>query len=61
MYSRGTAWMFRTIKTICKVAETHLEVQNNRPDQAERQLRIAVDNVLCPNVDQFDLFVAQKV
>lgn len=31
-------------------------MQNDRPDEAERQLGIAIHNVVGADVDQFDLF-----
>lgn len=36
-------------------------MQNDGPDQAKGQLRVAVDDVLSPDVDQLDLLVAEEV
>lgn len=45
----------------CAKIVTYLEVQNDGPDETEGELRVAVDDVLRPDVDQFDFLVAQKV
>lgn len=39
----------------------NLEVQDDGPDQAQGELRVAVDDVLGPDVDQPDLFAVKKV
>ena len=38
----------------------YLEVEDDGPDEAERQLGVAVDNVFAADVDQLDLLVAEE-
>lgn len=40
---------------------TYLEVQDDGPNQTECELWVTVDDVLRPDVDQFDFFVAQEI
>ena len=39
---------------------SYLEVEDDGPDEAEGELRIAVDDVLTADVDQLDLLVPQE-
>ena len=38
-----------------KVRATYLKIQDDDPDEAERELRIAVDNFVRSNIYNFDL------
>lgn len=40
---------------------THLEVKDDCPNKAQGQLRVSIDDVLCPDVDQLDFLIPQKV
>lgn len=40
---------------------TDLEVQDDGPYQSQGKLRVAVDDILCPDVDELDLLVPEKV
>ena len=48
-------------KIVCKserlVSLSYLEVEDDRPNEAEGELGVAVHNVLPPDVDQLDLLV----
>lgn len=40
---------------------TYLEVQDDGPDEAQRQFVVSVDDFLSPDVHQLDLLVPQEV
>lgn len=40
---------------------TNLEVQDDGPYQSEGQLGVPVDDILSPNVNEFDLLVPEEV
>lgn len=44
-----------------KERRTYLEVQNDGPYQAEGEFRVAIDDILGPDVDQFDFLAVQKM
>ena len=39
---------------------SYLEVEDDGPDEPQRELGVPVHNVLAPDVDQLDLLVAQE-
>ena len=43
-----------------KALISYLEVEDDGPDEAERQLGVAVDNVFAADVDQLDLLVPEE-
>lgn len=36
-------------------------MQDNRPDQAQSQFGVSIDNVLGSNINQFNLLITEKV